>query len=191
VLLQEREFTERRNIIDYSRTWIQTMHRTLLYSSRVDGKDTLPLPILDISLTVLFLVGVVASAISLAKYRIGNRILFILLGLSIFYTLLMLFEHYKIYTKYGAPLAIQGRYLLMILPIVIVFMVQSLSNSLQRSTRAYIGVTCTILLIIGVLQGGGILTHIIRAEPNFYWQNSVSQKANIKTKHLLERFVKE
>jgi hypothetical protein len=81
---------------------------------------------------------------------------------------------YKTYLNTHAPLAIQGRYLLPIAPLVILAGGLALRKFFSNRTRVYL----SIVLIAGLLAGGGIITDIVRSADNWYWPSQTVISVN-------------
>lgn len=77
--------------------------------------------------------------------------------------------NFEKYLRTGAELAIQGRYLLPIVPIIIALGIDAVR---QRVPRLVIRNSLLYILIIGLFWGGGLLTHILGSNNDWYWDNT-------------------
>lgn len=92
------------------------------------------------------------------------------------------------YYKYHAALANQPRYLLSMLPILLVYIVVAVSYAFRMR---WVKLTSLAILLLLFTQGGGVTTHILGSQDNWYWQNRVVIKANHAAKKILHPLVKE
>lgn len=91
-------------------------------------------------------------------------------------------QNYDGFRHKGVPVAINGRYLLPLLPFLMLLVAAGWLQLLRHRPRlkAAVAVVC----IISFLWGGGALTFIIRSQNNWYWQNGAVKAANHALKHL-------
>ena len=176
----------------------KNVSKTLMYSSaysRDTGKraEQKPLFFIDIFYTVLGIILAFAIVAYLGRsnrrYSIG---LYILLAVFLIYTLAMFAQGYSLYEKYNQLLAIQGRYLLLVLPIFFVlgfYYLGRISDKLKYKNEIIIG--SIVLGLFMMTQGGGIITHIISAEKGWYWTGSQAESINLSIGEKLRPFVKE
>lgn len=187
---QNKEGLDQRNALEYTAThWAWGMWHRLYFTlaGSTNGFATRkPLPIPSITAIV-----VVASGILLAiAYGRGLLrdypifALFIIVGLL--YGAALWLQVYQLYVYTGRPVAINGRYLIPLLPAFGVILAAAYSRFFARIGQAkYKGVfACAVLLLF--LQGGGPATYIIRSEPNWYWPNSFMQDTNQNIQKILK-----
>lgn len=180
--------TQRKSAPLYSYDWLHEMHRKFFYS--YGSKEQPPVPGVLWSYSALGMLGLL-SVVAVATYR--TRILGqigVLLAFVLVYIAIVFVEHYKIYEEYAIPLAVQSRYLLPVLPIIMAGMIVSLQTVLRDKlpdARYRLTVIAMLgLLGIGILQGGGILTHLVRMDSSRYWPG-ISQRINGTLNTVLER----
>lgn len=91
--------------------------------------------------------------------------------------------NYSTYMRVGFPFAIQGRYLLPIVPLVLVMAGLAVSMVLRwRKLKAALAA----LTLIGLLYGGGLLTHLFASTPDWYWPNQTVVQVNDTTSRFLD-----
>jgi hypothetical protein len=95
----------------------------------------------------------------------------------------------KGYYDLHAPYGDQPRYLMSVLPILIAFTVLATGLLLQKTAKMKLLVLITVLLLF--VQGGGLITHILRSDDSWYWQNNAVIKINHAAKRVLQPIVKE
>lgn len=116
-----------------------------------------------------------------------NRSFKLMLFIAVFYTAILAFYNYQSYMSIGQPVAITGRYLLPVLPILAIFIIESTAKLLRHNRYLLtVGVLAALLIFT---QGGGMLTHLISANSNMYWPRSPLHKANQYIKDRLDNFV--
>jgi hypothetical protein len=133
--------------------------------------------------------GVASSvAIGLTAKRLWRRYdhqFFVLFGLvSAFYIVSLWLQEYKAFLHTGHSVAINGRYLFVILPFVILVAAFAWNELLRRPrTKVYF-----MVLTIAVLAwGGGALTYVLRSNDGWYWPGSNPVKSvNHTAQNILE-----
>lgn len=132
-----------------------------------DLEPVLPIPIAVVSLAAL---ASLASLIVLIKRRqlaVRPEYKLVIIATLALSLVLFVFD-YKTYLSTHAPLAIQGRYLMPVVPLVIMFGVIVVSIAIKSNRARSL---LAVVVILGLLAGGGILTSIIRSADNWYWPN--------------------
>lgn len=94
-------------------------------------------------------------------------------------------SYYDLHTPYGD----QPRYLLGVIPILIAFIVLATASMFQKSAKSKLATLVLVLVLF--VQGGGVITHILRSDDSWYWQNEIVIKANHAAKDVLHPLVKE
>ena len=132
-----------------------------------------------------------------AKYLWRNEVLRIFIIISGLYALALWVQNVGDYLHTGQPLAIHGRYLLPILPLVYGMVALLFRKLLQvRQVLPRVGaptrnvaLTAVVFALL-ITQGGGVLTFIIRSDPRWFWpQSSQVQTVNANAKKLLDPMV--
>ncbi len=177
---------EAHNPAVFTGDWLYGMWLRLYFA--VDGPATRfqtrgPLPVPGMSIIVIGIGGMVALVGGLRKLlRNYDRTAIILfLTTATVYITTLWFDNYKAYVRTGQPVAINGRYLLPFMPLVLVLGALAGRQLLIKYPRLISFVTVTILL--SQLWGGGVLTYILRSNDNWYWHSSVVRNAN----HLVQK----
>jgi len=95
----------------------------------------------------------------------------------------------KDYNELHAAGAIQPRYLLSVAPVILVATVASFSFILRKARTMKL-----TLLVVGLLiftQGGGLITHIMRSDDSWDWDNKIVHQINDGARDILKTLVKE
>ena len=90
--------------------------------------------------------------------------------------IILWFTQYQLFTQTYQPVAINGRYLYPILPMLMLLIVMAYDQFLRKSvTIKYLFATA---LLICFMWGGGALTYVLRSENSWYWSNSPTTPVN-------------
>jgi hypothetical protein len=100
------------------------------------------------------------------------------------------------YVHIGLPVAIHGRYLLPVLPLIYLLIALAFGRTINRlaptvvtaaKQKAWLAIIFGSLLL---LEGGGFTTYILRSDPTWFWpQSSKAQTANDKVRGVLKPFI--
>jgi len=173
---------EKKNAVAYTVIdWVPGMWRRLYFTiaGPTIGYDTQkPLPIVSIAGIVL----VVGGALLLLRY--GREIfheypvswLFVIP--SVFYIFAVWLQVYKLYQYTAWPVAINGRYVIPLLPLLgVIVALGYVKFARHIGAVKYAGIAVVIVLLLS-LQGGGITTYIVRSQDTWFMPNSWMQDAN-------------
>jgi hypothetical protein len=146
-----------------------------------------PIPILSTLFTVVLLGGLVLVVFMGRRILWSNPVNRALSVIVLFYLAALWLQNYSDYMHLGQPVAIQGRYLIPVLIPILILLAQLISQLLQKYRHAKVALS--LVLIILLLQGGGISTYIIRSDQSWYWQNTTVNKINSKSRSVLKHVV--
>lgn len=197
---------KRENLAKYSNMWIHQMVRETYFSAyavffsngTVDYKVVDPLPIMTMLGWTLFISGTLASLVMLPKLW-RNPFLHMFGVISFLYVLALFLQNYEAYRETAVPVSIHGRYLLPVLPFIFVIYVYAYREFyrwLRQHVRALdqhqpqVMLAGWAALMVLCLEGGGIITHIIRSDPDWFWQQNVhAQKVNDRARTIFRPLV--
>ena len=133
---------------------------------------------------ILFSVG---SLLFLAQYhRVRKKYIFGMFYLVMFlYLLALIAQNYLDFVNLGYPFAIQGRYLVPILPILYTLFGVSFNMLLKKYDKVKISLISGLFLIM-ITQGGGAGTFILRSSDAWYWQKTYPKKINHYARNVLK-----
>lgn len=154
-----------------SREWFPGMAKRLTFAvagKTNDFQTKQPLPVLFNLYVWASILGLVALGVVLITQRMTWFWAFTLLVVAI-YCGSLAFKLYGSYVYTSEPVAINGRYLLPILPLVTVTLMQAISIVLRSVPQSIIAILTTLFLIISVVAGAGIGTYIVQSERHWYW----------------------
>jgi hypothetical protein len=175
----------------YAGQWAKGMTTTPFYGHRiqdVDGSSLLgPLPIPTRTFQALAVIGV---AVLLMAYGLlmQNKTRFYVLLTAYFYAVVLFMDNYHSYLTYHAPVATSGRYLLVVLPIFVGLSAYALKRLLARHRAIALGFGIVVLLLM--LQGGGVLTDVMRGKASWFWDPHF-YTINSTVKNIVDPFIKE
>ncbi len=106
-----------------------------------------------------------------------NRDVLGLFGLVLaIYVAVLWLDNYQAYTRTGQPVAISGRYLLAVYPLLMLMLALGYKAALGRRPRLQLAVA--VVAVLAFMWGGGALTYILRSRDAWLWPNSGVQRAN-------------
>jgi hypothetical protein len=131
------------------------------------------------------MVSLIMPAISVAVVLVYLRqifrvydatVLWLFAVISACYVGALWLDEYAAFLRTGQPVAINGRYLLVVaLPLLLV---ACLGFAEFLKHQAYLRVGLAGITIVGLLWGGGALTYILRSNDNWYWPSAAVQDMN-------------
>lgn len=171
--------------LDFSGEWLYGMWLRSFFSlggilTNYETRGPLPVPSIA---AIVFLVAGLAIAFVQRKnlHKIYDDNMLKLLGsTTVFYIVILWLEEFRSYTKTGQPVAINGRYLVPVFPIIL-FVIAAAIN-LQLRGRANLKIAVFAIAFACLLYGGGTATYILRANSGWYWQGSSFQSINLTLK---------
>lgn len=127
-----------------------------------------PLPAVVFGLVLLAVVGAISFIIQAIRRNVTwfGWLTVLLTGT---YVGILSIQLYGDYVETAQPVAINGRYLLLLLPLVGIVMIQAINGLLKNvpaSIKASISLGALAVLIIG---GAGVSTYILQSEPHWFW----------------------
>lgn len=154
--------------------WFGNMAHRLYFAINYDYSSKLPLPI-PITIASMICIGGLILWMLYQRIIIRNdRRLLLLLAVILLYVGAIFYTNFTSYLQYRTMLAINGRYLVMILPLVFVLIGLSYRNFINDKFKIHAKLAKTLfsfIVILLMLQGGGALTHLSRGQSSWYWQN--------------------
>jgi hypothetical protein len=178
----------------YSVEWFNEMESTLNITSvnlNSDGTRTVyarPLPVVSF---MTFLLSVSGLTILVYTWRSMNKnpMFKFFVVISFVYYLSVFWIDMKSYYQYHEIMAIQPRYLLQVLPLILVLMALAF-NFLLHSHRPLKLVMLTLALSF-YLNGAGLATHIVRSNESWDWQKPKVIRINNAARRFLTPLIKE
>lgn len=115
--------------------------------------------------------------------RYDLRTISLLTAVSLTYLVALWLTEYQAYIHTGKPVAINGRYLLPILPFSIVVGALATNQLTQRLPRLQAGLA--VIAVLCIAWGGGALTFILRSSDSWLWDNASVRHINYSIRNTL------
>lgn len=193
--LKQRRVGDKPNwaVADYNKKWVQTSLYEFFFAINHNYVNHKPLVLLYWFARIVLAGGVVA-AILFARRIWKHQTLRMFSIISIVYTLVVWVDNYGKFLEVHWPVAIHGRYLLPLVPIMAVVFGYSykwLFETLFKRNYTYIKTSFAALCVLCmILGGGGMVTYIIRSDQDWYWNNRAVISTNLTIRDLLQPFLK-
>ncbi len=122
--------------------------------------------------------ALVATAFNIRRiFRDYNKqIIWLFIAVIVGYASTLWLDGYQSFLQTGQPVAINGRYLLPVMPLLLLLLALGVNEALRR--RPGIKLTFAGLALICMLWGGGALTYILRSNDAWYWPNQTVDSVN-------------
>ena len=179
------------NPVAYGFTWVEDLTMRLFFT--LSGKDQgyatrMPLPIPIAAASIAALGGLVCLAFRLRLLRDPSILVCTAVTVS-YAAALFLLDNYPQYLQTGQPVAINGRYFIPLLPLMLAVLGRAYMAVLAEHRR--LQTVLADLMLICFLQGGGVLTYIVLSEPDWYWPNQAVIDTNQTAQRLLKPLIVE
>jgi hypothetical protein len=102
----------------------------------------------------------------------------------VLYLVALFAEDFEQYLDTGQPVAINGRYLLPVLFPVAILMGRGLQLALAHRP-VWIKPALVVFAVVLFLQGGGVMTFILRSDASWDWHNSTIIRVNNDARRIL------
>ena len=177
---------------DFTATWFDGMMNHLYFAINYtyDYLPPLQIPILLASSIGLF--GLILCIVFWRSiWGVDRRLLLFSLIVAI-YIGTVFYANFAMYLRYRTALALNGRYLVMVFPLLFILVGLAYRRFLAvifKSWAKYITAILAVITILLALQGGGALTHLMRAQDSWYWQNQTVINFNKSLKNIISPFI--
>lgn len=178
--------------MDYSIMWTKNMldNATSVHAISAENKALhgAPLPIYRHAVFAGVILGLFLIAYAWRQLRLSTEMK-LLAFTAVSYIAVVLINNYMLHLKYHAIVAIHSRYILLVVPIVILLMV--LAGAYITRKRRYFQIAIVGILLLVISQGGGLIPHIIRSDENWFRKNVTVLRLNEGAKSVLKPLVIE
>lgn len=177
-----------RQILQFGKVWYaSTTHGLFTVFDAHSEIPAQPFKVLRRTSVAIAGVGMLLIMLNWRSMRKLGYPLWISIGATAVYLSVLLTHNYSDFTHYGVPVAIQGRYLLPILPIIMLLICIGFSYALKN--RHTIKALLLVLVFALFTQGGGALTYISRSDETWYRNNATVINMNSSANTFLKRIV--
>lgn len=170
--------------------WVPGMTQRLTFAvaGKTNDFDTkLPLPVLVYTLLILTALGVICLAVQIARKR-STWLTALTALLAVLYAGILSFQLYGDYVDTAEPVAINGRYLIPLLPLVAVVLIQAMRGVLRPISGRLLAVAFLPLLLLLAIGGAGVGTYIVQAGTHWFWPG-FGQTSHDFLRNIFELFV--
>lgn len=178
---------------DYISLWLLQMASwSGMTGAHVPGQPAVttdPMPIYYTTLTFGWIFGI---AFLLYAWRSLDKNVgwYFLLSITVSMIGIVFIQNYHTYVQLHIPYAIQPRYILHFMPILIIMLAVA-TNYVMKSFNTWNKLAILIIYLLLFLQGGGIVPAILKSNDSWYWNNNIVRKMNHGAKKILFPLVKE
>lgn len=195
---QLREHPPLSSVFSFTGTWFNKMIEGFFipFSHLPDGTRTLADPfgpivtksVLPVQYTTgwVVLFGGGLLTVFFIRRLWQNVMLRLFMVVSVVYVGTLWLNNFSSYLALGEPLAIQARYLLLVVPLVFACIAQAAAYALKR--RSFKTILATIGLLV-YINGAGVAPFIIRSDPGWYWKSQTAIDVNQAAKKIVSPFV--
>jgi hypothetical protein len=192
--------------VPYVATWVHQSVRELVFTltSRYipDNSNTVfyfappELPIPYVLGWIAFGIGGLSLVCFIRTFWRKPDIRIVIL-ISTFYIFALLIQNFLDYKHLGQPVAIHGRYLLPIMPLLLFLWFESIKSALRYiqtkvtfSIRAFQPWLLTAFVCVFMIQGGGVIAYIVLSRSDWFWpQSQIAQHINYTVRRTLNPIV--
>jgi hypothetical protein len=171
--------------------WIRGMLRSLFFavSSKENGyRAGEPLPAAYVLAYVVMVGGwllVIVRTRWLWRQNYANQLFIVVAGV---YVAVLFTQNFTDFLNLAVPVAIQGRYLVPILPLFLILVTQAAASLLRRyDPRVAVG-SMAVLAVL-VVQSGGMLPFLVRSDDNWLWNAPVVREVNSTAREIVRPFI--
>lgn len=153
--------------------WVPDMIQRLTFS--VAGptntyETKLPLPVLRTVGVIFLFMGVVAFAMRAKELFRKWPYMALTVLVSLIYMGTLAIKLYSGYSNTSIPAAINGRYLLPLIPLLFALLTQAIMLvATEYKRRKEVTALLAIMLVLVFIQGGGVFTYFVVAESYWFW----------------------
>lgn len=174
--------------VRYSGHWAaQGMHE-LFFAIDQNYYEQSPLPMPYYAAWVFGGSGLLLMMVSWRKLRQVPHVGW-LLFVIVFYVVVLWLNNYQRFVSVNWPVAIHGRYVLPLLPLIYVLLASGFRNSFTKLKGSMALKTTLLALALLAMLQGGLVTYIVRSQAHWYWPSRIVIKANAGARTVLEKLV--
>lgn len=170
--------------------WLRIMSFNLFFAlngeaSHFEVGEPFPLP--RYLAVFIAIIGGITLLLYQKRLRKNYRLIFMLF-VALTYIGVLWQRQYGAFLYNGYAVAVQGRYLLPVLPILYLTVALAIAQLLRRRAQLK-AVFAWVAIAILLLQGGGAMVFILRSNDYWYWPNQTVRDVNHGTQKILKPFV--
>ena len=182
-----------RNPLVYFRGWLHAMLFRLYFAINYDFTEYAPMSLPFVAVFVFGFSGLAFFAIFFRRIaREYTAFVWFSLVVITVYCISLFALNYSQYLEFGNVVAVNGRYLIPLLPLFLGMMGLGFRACIHRfNTRYVLGIKLALILLacLMTLDGGGVITYIIHSDPSWYWQDDIFTGFNMWVKNIASNVV--
>lgn len=173
------------SVATYAADWFHGMWLRSFFA--VDGPGSnfqtrAPLLLPGMSVLVLIAISIVALALRVRAVwrRYDSNVLWLFSIVTIMYVLVLWLNGLQEFLKLGQSVAINGRYLVLVAPMIFVTCALAVNDLLGK--QRVVKIIFAALAVLCFAWGGGAATYVLRSNSAWYWPNSTVESVNQTTR---------
>ncbi|HEX7368431.1 MAG TPA: hypothetical protein VF261_02135 [Candidatus Saccharimonadales bacterium] len=173
------------------KNWIGGMVRSLLFvvANKQSGyQPGEPLPLTYAAGYIVFVGGLLLVLVSIRWLWRRSYTNQLLLVVSVIYTVTLFVQNFADFVHTQVPVAIQGRYLVPILPLFLVLVVQA-AGRLLHAVHPRAAIIVIIILAVLLFEGGSLFPFLIRQHDNWLWNAPAVRDMNHGLRDAVKPFI--
>lgn len=156
--------------LKYTGVWAYSMSQQLFFVLRQDYVISGVFRLIDVVVMVVAVTGILFILWQLPKLWRGDRLFRLATTVFVTYLIALWLLDYSEYRHFQHYVAIQGRYLIPLLPLFF-YLLASSYREILRAAPSWVKPTAAAILLLLLLQGGGGLTWLLKSNPSWWWPN--------------------
>jgi hypothetical protein len=176
----------------FAKIWQHDMRRRLYFAVNGPHHGYISRPALPITLNTAGYLTAAGAMLLVVFWRRVFRArpeLSFFMAVIVLYSAVLWLNGYGDYLYTGQAVALNGRYFLPVMALIGAVGGRAFSVALGKRTAIKAGLASLVLLLF--LQGGGVMTFILRSDHTWYWQNHTVQVVNDGARKVLAPFIVE
>ncbi len=179
-------------ILQYPFAWVNAMVYRLYFTINYNFREYPPLPVPYVTAWIIGMLGMLLSFVFLRSIvRLDKRLL-LLISMTVVYIGGLFYVNFTEFLQYRTLVAVNGRYLIVVLPIIFIVMAlayqQLFRRLLKKRYNSFISIFATVILLLA-MQGGGATTYLLRSQPIWYWKYKPLITINTGLKNAIAPFI--
>jgi hypothetical protein len=181
------------NPVSYANLWFHDMLLRSVFAINgpfSDFTNYFPLWIPQATAEAMCIVSVLLAILFARKIFGGHTELQLFAVTFVVYIVILAYTNYKSYLHTGEPVAINGRYLLLVMPLVLTVAAVAFVQFLRKFKWTWFKPWLGAAIILLFLQGGGFVTYVLQSDASWYWQGNQAVNAmNNAARSVLRPFI--
>ncbi len=179
-------------IAKFPQVWTGDMLYRLYFAIDRNFKEYPPLLIPVLVAGVVGLSGIVLSLVYWRSILATDRHLLLFMAIAGLYLLSLLYDNFSEYLQYHTLVAVNGRYAIVILPLVLVWLGLAyrrfFTTIFKVQTKVAVPLASALLILL-LLQGGGVADFLVNSQTSDYWDNQTVVDINLGLQKVATPFV--